>query len=453
MPCVTAARRLSLTRARIGKALGAKVALAEDHAKIESEKWRHIALNAFAWSAGAIGILLLALVPPQFDLRPITLVSVAFVAVFLAATQRPTQSAGRSYAPLTAVIAASSVVFGLWTIFLMLVSFAAVRLRLRSSTLDFREVFSPTSIGQAGAGVAAIYGMVALWGAVQRLDAAFPPWSTFISFAGILSAGMLWQIAQHGFAQIAYTLLGKPVHSFQFLRVGVIASLYGYLLVAMYDFGGLLAASLFYIMVAQSRVIQDIVGITRLLNNLDHSRSQAVSIMRELVHFTDEPDVQFTGEVQNIAQMLARHMGLGRREIADIGLAAELHEIGKCRLPARLRNGHKLNSSEEAQRRTYSRLGALMLRGADALVQPEIADYVEYHAEHFDGTGYPKGLSGEAIPLPSRVIAVARGYVCLLTGYGGSHPAQKEEALRKLRQDSGTLYDPRLVDLLTELVT
>jgi hypothetical protein len=429
------------------------VALAEDHGRIESEKWRPIALNAFSLFAGAAGFLLLVLAPPQLDFRPITLLSVAFVAVFLAVTQRPVQTAGRSYAPLTAVIAASAVLVGYWAILLILVSFGAVRLRMGPPRVAVRELFSATSFGQAGVGVGAAYAMIAAWSGVQSIEHLAPAWAdSVVAFGGILIVGVIWQVAQHGFAQIAYALLGKPSYSLQFLRVGVLASLYGYLLVAMYSYGGLLAASLFYLLVAQTRVVEEIIGLTRAMSQLEHARGQAASIVRELVHFTDVPGVQFTGEVENIAQMIARHTGLQRREIADIGLAAELHEIGKCRLPARLRYGRALNAAEEAQRRTYSRLGALMLRNADALVDPRIADYVEFHTEHFDGTGYPKGLAGEAIPFASRVIAVARGYVCLLTGYDGASKTQKEEALRRLRQDSGTLYDPRLVDLLTELV-
>ena len=94
-----------------------------------------------------------------------------------------------------------------------------------------------------------------------------------------------------------------------------------------------------------------------------------------------------------------------------------------------------------------------MLRNADALVDPEIADYIEYHTEHYDGTGYPRGLAGELIPTASRIIGVARAYVCMLTGYGESERLGKEEALRVLKEQSGTLYDPRIVELLAELVT
>lgn len=430
------------------------MALAEDHTQVQTEKWRSVAQTVFFMSVGAIGFLLLAFDPPHFDLRPVTVFAVLFVAVFLAISQRPTQAAGRSYAPLTAVVAASAVVFGYWTILLVLVSFAAIRVRLGTRETALNEVFSSSSFGQAGAGIAATYGMIALWVQFEALERAAPAWSApALTLLGIVLVGIVWQISQHGFAQISYSFTRRSVFSLQFIRMGIFASLYGYLLVAMYGFGGLLTAALFYVLVAQTRVVQDILGVAKRLQQLEHARSQATSIVREIMRFTDAPDVQFTGEVENISQMLARHMGLSRKEITDIGLAAELHEIGKSRLPARIRWGKRSNAAEEGQRKTYSRLGAIMLRSADALVEPEIADYIEFHTEHFDGTGYPKGLAGENIPAASRIIAVARAYVCMLTGYEGAMPVQKEEALRRLHQDSGTLFDPRLVDLLTELVS
>lgn len=421
---------------------------------MQTEKWRSVALTIFCVTIGTLGFLALALLPPQFDLRPLTVLSVLFVAVFLAISQRPTHAAGKSYAPLTAVVAASAVVFGYWTILLVLVSFAAIRLRLGPRESALGELFSPRSFGQSGAGIAATYGMIAVWSDVQALEKIAPAWSApLLTLAGVVVVGLVWQITQHGFVQTTYFFSGQGGFSLQFVRMGIFASLYGYLLVAMYGFGGLLTAVLFYMLVAQTRVVQDILGVAKRLEQLDHARSQARSIVRDVMRFTDAPGVQFTAEVENIAQMLARHMGFSRREIADIGLAAELHEIGKSRLPARLRWGRMSNAAEENQRKTYSRLGAIMLRSADALIEPEIPDYIEYHTEHFDGTGYPRGLAGESIPAPSRIIAVARAYVCLLTGYEGSMPTPKEEALRRLRQDSGTLFDPRLVDLLTELVS
>ena len=144
---------------------------------------------------------------------------------------------------------------------------------------------------------------------------------------------------------------------------------------------------------------------------------------------------------------------MSARELELLGLAAELHEMGKSRLPARIRNGVSLNSKELAQKKTYARWGGLMVRASEALLPAQIADWIEFHGEHYDGTGYPRGLRGEDIPLASRIIAVARDYVRFLTGYDNADAVDKEKALTLLREGSGTLYDPRIVSLLSELVT
>ena len=428
--------------------------MAEDHRRVEAEQWRSVALTIFCICVGALGFLILALVPPQLDWRASTILPVLFVSVFLAITQRPTQAAGKSYAPLTAIVAASAVVFGHWTIVLVLVSFAAIRLRMTNGRSAIAELVSPRSFAQAGVGIAATYAMVALWSDVTSIERTLPAWSVpLMTLLGVVTIGLVWQISQHGLTQIGYSFLGEGVFTLQFLRLGIFASLYGYLLIAMYSFGGLLTATLFYALVAQPRMVQDIIGLTKRLQQFERAKDQASSLVRETMRFTDAPDIQFTSDVENIAQMLARHMGFSKKETADVGLAAQLHEIGKSRLPARFRWGTRANAAEEAQRRTYPRLGAIMLRNADALVDPEIANYVEYHTEHYDGSGYPRGLAGELIPAASRIIAVARAYVCMLTGYGGGERLPKEEALRTLKEQSGTLYDPRVIELLVELVS
>src|SRR5579863_2910362 len=121
---VTAVARAGL------EGLETKVAVAEDHVRVEADRWRPAVLQTYYVVVGAIGIALLVLAHPSFDLRPITVASVALVTAFLAITERPTQSAGKAAAPMTAVVVAAAVVFGSWTLVLVLVALGAVRVRL-----------------------------------------------------------------------------------------------------------------------------------------------------------------------------------------------------------------------------------------------------------------------------------------------------------------------------------
>ena len=126
-------------------------------------------------------------------------------------------------------------------------------------------------------------------------------------------------------------------------------------------------------------------GTSVRLLKLDRAQCEAPALAGDLSHLLDAESVECGSEVQNIAQMIARNLGMSRREVAMVGLAAELHEIGKCRLPVRVRTNVGLNQAELAQYLSYPRLGAVMIRASDALLPREIADWIEFHREHFDG--------------------------------------------------------------------
>lgn len=413
-------------------------------------------MQLYAYGLAGLSLLLLYLFPPQFDLRITTILQVAAVAVFLVLMERPVKTPAVSMvAPMTAVISASGVVFGAWTIVLAVITWAFVRLRFAlQDGGGWKAMLAPQTFGQTGSAIIGAYALLGAWHFVSQVLAITPHylWAV-VNLLGIVLVGLAWQTASNGTAYVYYLILGRPFALTQLIRTGIIASVYAYLLVATYKFGGLLTTAIFYIVVAQIRVVQDILGVTTQLHKLEKAQAQAQGLVRDLTHFTDTENVEFAGEVQNISQMLGRHLGMSRRDTELLGLAAELHEIGKSHIPARIRYRATSNSKEVSQKKAYARWGGLMVRAADALLPNQIADWIEFHGEHFDGTGYPRGLKGEDIPLASRIIAVARDYVRYLTGYDGVDPIDKEKALALLRDGSGTLYDPRLVTLLRDLVS
>jgi HD domain-containing protein len=459
---ITAARSVVATHPLLGghnanweRRNSRNVALAGDHAHRESDSWRDIATHVYLYALAAIGLALLVFFPPRFDPHPGTIISVALVAIFLVLMERPMQTAAvTTMAPLTAITAASAVVFGSWTIALAVVGWTAVRFRLGDGQEKWKYVFSVETLGQLGVAVITSYCVLLVWQGASHLIVLAPHYlASVVELVGIVFVGLSWQTINNLLAYPWYLIKGRPFGISQLLRTGVIASIYAYLLVATYKFGGLLATTVFYVVVAQIRVVQDVLGITAQLHKLEKAHDQARGLVRDLVHLTDAPNVEFSSEVQNIAQMMARRIGMSKKDIELLGLAAELHEIGKSRVPARVRSGLGLNSKELAVRKTYSRWGGLMVRAADALLPGQIADWIEFHGEHFDGSGYPRGLKGDDIPLASRIIAVAREYVCLLTGYDGAQMVEKEKALALLRESSGTLFDPRIVKLLDDIVS
>jgi len=351
-------------------------------------------------------------------------------------------------------MAASAVVFGSWTIVLYALAWTAVRLRMATKGEWWKHEFAAGTLGQVGIAVIAAYCTIATWQGVAYLMPMAPKiLHSPLELIGIMVVGIACQTVNNLLAYPWYLIKGRPFNMSQLLRTGIVASIYAYLLVATYKFGGLLATAVFYIVVAQIRVAQDILGITIQLHKLEKAKDQAQGLVRDLIHLTDAENVEFASEVQNISQMMGRRVGMSKKDIELLGLAAELHEMGKSRLAARVRSSANPNPKELAQRLTYTRWGGLMVRAADALLPGQIADWIEFHGEHYDGTGYPRGLKGDDIPMESRIIAVAREYVRLLTGYDGSPMVDKEKALTLLRESSGTLYDPRIVKLLNDIVS
>ena len=435
-----------------GKAYELDVALAGDHAQSRADSWRIIAAHVYLYALALAAFTFLYFFPPHFDHRLSTVISVVIVALFLVVMERPVKTAVTTVAPLTAILTASGVVFGAWMMVLATVAVVAVQLRMRGSR-STPEILS-SSVGQTGSGILATYGVLWVWHSATSVT-AFAPASlhSIISLLGIIAAGLVSQTINNLLAYILYAIHNRPFVVSQLLRTGIVASIYAYLLVAMYTFGGNLATTIFYVVVAQIKVIQDVLGITVQLHKLERAQAQAQGLARDLIRLTDAPNVEFASEVQNIAQMMGRRIGMPKKDVELLGLAAELHEMGKSHLPARVRLGSDLNAKEEAQRKTYTRWGGLMVRAADALLPNQIADWIEFHGEHYDGSGYPRGLKGEDIPLASRIIAVAHDYVRCLAGHDGTEHMEKEKALTLLREGSGTLYDPRLVELLYDLVS
>ena len=437
------------------KAYTSNVALAEDHARTRAESWRAIAGHVYAYALAAISVSLLFVFPPRLDLHLGIILPVAIVAIFLVMMERPVKTPATTVAPLTAILSASGVVFGGWIVVLAVIAWATVRLRIVMSEGGRpADMFSAITLGQTATAVLSSYGVLGAWTLVSRLLTVTPhPLVSVVELIGIVGVGLTWQTVNNLTAYGYYVLNGRSFVVTQLLRTGIVASIYAYLLVATYRFGGLLATTVFYVVVAQIKVAQDVLGITLQLHKLEKANDQARGLVRDLVRLTDTENVEFSSEVQNISQMIGRRLGMPKRDVEMLAFAAELHEIGKSHLPARIRSRAVLNPKEAAQKITYTRWGGLMVRAADALLPNQIADWIEFHGEHFDGSGYPRGLKGEAIPLPSRIIAVARDYVRFLTGYDGAEAVEKEKALALLRVSSGTLYDPRIVDLLNELVS
>jgi len=128
------------------------------------------------------------------------------------------------------------------------------------------------------------------------------------------------------------------------------------------------------------------------------------------------------------ARILARALGLDDEEVRVIANGALLHEIGKVAIPpAILRKPAALTAEERLVMRESCSRGYEMLRNVPSL--KEAAEIVYAHREWFDGTGYPRGLKGQAIPLGARIVAVADVFDVLIS-HRPHHPGHAFEETR-----------------------
>jgi response regulator RpfG family c-di-GMP phosphodiesterase/signal transduction histidine kinase len=122
-----------------------------------------------------------------------------------------------------------------------------------------------------------------------------------------------------------------------------------------------------------------------------------------------------------------------------------LHDIGKLGIPDRiLLKESALNAEEWAFMRKHPEMGANLLGHFESY--KEISSIILAHQEHYDGTGYPKGLAGEQIPIIARIIAIADAYHAMTSNRPYRSAMEPAAAAQELIRNRGTQFDPRLVD-------
>ena len=164
-------------------------------------------------------------------------------------------------------------------------------------------------------------------------------------------------------------------------------------------------------------------------------------------------DKETEGHTERVAEMtlrLARAFGFSEDEIVHIRRGALLHDIGKMAIPdAILLKPGKLTDEEMALMREHPRRAYEMLLPI-AYLRPAL-DIPYCHHEKWDGTGYPRGLKGEEIPLAARLFAVADVYDALTSDRPYRPAWSPDEAREYIRQQAGKCFDPRVVEVFLQM--
>lgn len=186
---------------------------------------------------------------------------------------------------------------------------------------------------------------------------------------------------------------------------------------------------------------------------LDRNSSHSV-VLNSLVQALQECDSDTEEHVRRTQTMgaeLGRRIGLSDVEQSNLSLLCLLHDIGKIGVPLEILNKPgKLTADEWTVLRSHPAKGYQIAKTSEDL--SGIAEMILHHHERWDGAGYPDGLSCEAIPLLSRVIAVVDAYDVMVNTRSYRRALPQQVAIDELRRCAGTQFDPNIVSEFIQMI-
>jgi two-component system cell cycle response regulator len=178
---------------------------------------------------------------------------------------------------------------------------------------------------------------------------------------------------------------------------------------------------------------------------------QARDILLQVLHEREPELGDHLKGVAKLAMGVGTRLDLGSEELDEVVRAAELHDVGKMAIPDEiLHKPGALTEDEWAFVRQHTIIGERILSAAPALLP--VAKIVRASHEHFDGSGYPDGLAGDAIPLGARIIAVCDAFHAMTSSRPYRPAISAEEAFAELQACAGSQFDPSVVTAFCEEV-
>lgn len=184
--------------------------------------------------------------------------------------------------------------------------------------------------------------------------------------------------------------------------------------------------------------------------NMDLAMQTIISISYA-VDAKDPYTNEHSARVAEYSKLIAEKLGWTKEQQQNIYVAGRIHDIGKIGVPdAILNKPQKLTEEEFATIKDHPQKGYGIIKDYDAI--EGIADGVLYHHERYDGKGYPKGLSGEEIPVYGRIIAVADAYDAMNSNRVYRKALDRDYIIEQLKNGEGTQFDPQFAEILLELI-
>lgn len=196
------------------------------------------------------------------------------------------------------------------------------------------------------------------------------------------------------------------------------------------------------------RVAEESMYHQKLLDGKSY-RNAVINALLATLRREDDGGEVHAKRLEEYCHTVGRLLGLSPKEMDELSLLTLLHDIGKASIPSDLlQRENELSPEERKELRRHPEIGYRIAQATPELTG--VAELILAHHERWDGTGYPQGLKGEAIPRACRILALAKAFDDMRTGRGGQQAVGVETALGALRRGAGTRFDPQITALFVK---
>jgi HD domain-containing protein/B12 binding protein len=203
----------------------------------------------------------------------------------------------------------------------------------------------------------------------------------------------------------------------------------------------------------QEEVDERIDDLRRALSELEIAQTETVRRLSMAVEFRDEDTGAHIERIGRFSALLSQQVGMGPDFCRLISHAAPLHDVGKVAIPdAILLKEGPLTPEERSIVETHAEEGHRLLRGSSSSILDMGATIALSHHERWDGGGYPRGLSGEQIPIEGRIVAIADVFDALTSNRVYRPAFTVERAVEMMLEESAEHFDPTLLSAFMEVL-
>jgi HD-GYP domain-containing protein (c-di-GMP phosphodiesterase class II) len=192
--------------------------------------------------------------------------------------------------------------------------------------------------------------------------------------------------------------------------------------------------------------------LTGSIGDLGIEQQRFVEALAGAVDAKSDFTKEHSRKVAELARYISLEMNLNEKTIDLIYYAGLLQNIGKIMIPGELFSKKESLTEEDWKKlQDHPNVGVNLLMKVNFL--SEVVPYINYYRERWDGKGQPEGLEGMSIPLGSRIIAVADAYQAMVSERAYRNPMTEDQAIKVMKKEAGTKWDPAVVDALISYIS